>query len=62
MMIGKCFRESSNFNWMKPRQFTAGRFELNRRRIRGEVTDVGPVQYFNRFARAHETRGRKASI
>ena len=60
-MIGKRFGEPRDLNRMKSREFATRRFQLDRCRISCEITNVGPVEHFNRLARAHKSGRRESS-
>src|ERR687897_52557 len=61
MMIRERFGEARDLDRMQAREFVTRRLQLHGRSIRSEITDVGPVEYFDRFSCAGESGRCKSS-
>src|SRR5688572_15524623 len=60
-MVGERFGEPRNLNRVKPGKLATRRLELHRRSVCRQITNVRPVEYFDRITRAHEARGGEPS-
>src|ERR1700752_3303119 len=60
-MIGECLRETCDLDGMQTRELIAGGFQLNCGRVSGEITNVGPVEYFDRPSTTGESSRSKSS-
>src|SRR6185369_16106640 len=61
VLIREGFRESRDLDRMKAREFIAGRFQLDCRCVSGEITNISPVEHFDRFFCSCKTGGSESS-